>query len=98
MTMLCLDCRTAASRFDVHCRTCGARLEVPDVEQQLVDLEMDVEQAVRESAAQDAAIAREADRARTRAHQQEIGRAVMGATTATIAEFFRAVFRPWDRL
>lgn len=90
----CAACHATASRFDVHCRNCGAVLEVPSIDEQFAALGLDLEEMERESAERSMAIYREANRARIRANNQAVGRDIAAAMGDTIVAFFREVFRP----
>jgi hypothetical protein len=94
MAERCAVCFATASRFDVHCRNCGAVLEVPPLEEQLVALGLDLDKLERESAERSMEIDRGANKARVRAYNQAVGRDIAAAIGDSIAEFFRQVFRP----
>jgi hypothetical protein len=93
MAQHCAACDATASRFDVHCRNCGAVLEVPSVDEQFAALGLDLERMEWESAERSMEIDREANRARVRANNQAVGREVAAAMGESIAAFFREVFR-----
>lgn len=94
IVMECANCKAVVSRFDVHCRSCGAVLEAPTVEQQLATLGIDVEHIERESAEEGTEIAKAAYKSRVRARNLQIGREVADAVGRATFEFFRQVFRP----
>jgi len=94
MAERCAACYATASRFDVHCRNCGAVLEVPSIDEQFAALGLDLDRLEWESAERSMEIHREASRARVKANNQAVGRAMAAAMGDSIAAFFREVFRP----
>lgn len=86
----CSSCGDDGSVFDVHCRSCGRRLEFESDSEHIALLER-IERA---HAASTNRVLEEADRAYAREHRKAIGRAVGAGLCAAVSEFFRAVFRP----
>ena len=93
MAESCAACNATASRFDVHCRSCGAVLEVPSIDEQFAALGLDLDRMEWESAQRSMEIDREAGRARVRANNQAVGRAMAAGVGASITVFFREIFR-----
>jgi hypothetical protein len=83
--LTCSKCGQPASKFDVHCRTCGAELHVPTTQEQLdaLGIELRDEEPIQLGGRSKSSVAR------------DIGGAVAEGTWEGAKQFVRELFRPW---